>query len=283
MLMTCVFNFTDFRVYLKAYYAEKKAENPSFSYQVMAERGGFKDKSTIYGVIQNRRNLSQKSAFKLSRVLKHNRYEAEYFQSLVGFNQAADLKEQNYYFEKMQQVKGYGKGYSGARQLRKEQFEYFSKWHNTVIKALINLYGFKGDYKWLASSLRPPILPKQAKKAVELLEKLGIIAKGSNGSYHVVDKALTTGKEVVSLAVLNFHAQMAQLALNAMRELPKEKRFLNGLTLGISKETYDIICCKIEKFASEILELAVKDDKADRVFQLNFQLFPISQVKESAR
>lgn len=281
--MVSVFNFTNYRTYLQAYYNEKKLEGNGSSYKTLSDRIGFKDKSFLYGVMKNKKNLSKSSIFKISQALKHNRHEADYFENLVGFNQAKDIKEQNYCFKRMQQVKGLGKGFVGAKQLRGDQYDYLSNWYNTVIHTHITLFGFDGDYKYLAKAVHPAILPKQAKKSVELLQRLRLITKSADGIWKVVDKALATPREVSSLAIRNFHAQMAELGLNALKDLPKEKRFLTGLTLGISKETYDTICCKVEKFGSELLEMAVKDDKADKVYHMNIQLFPVSQIRGNAR
>ena len=113
----------DYRAYLVDFYAEKKADNPRYSYQVLADKAGFKDKSCIYSVVKGRRPLSTQGAFKVSQALKLGRIEAEYFENLVLFNQATTLNEQNHYFDRLCQVKTRKKGKSSEfGLLHKEQY-----------------------------------------------------------------------------------------------------------------------------------------------------------------
>ncbi len=123
----------------------------------------------------------------------------------------------------------------------------------------------------------PPITLKQAKKSVKLLEKLGMISRQKNGIYRITDKSITTGKEVISLAVQNFHVECTKLAEKAIQQIGKKERNITGLTLGISKKSYDLICGQIQYFQERIMNIANSDDEADRVYQLNFHLFPLSE------
>jgi uncharacterized protein (TIGR02147 family) len=143
------------------------------------------------------------------------------------------------------------------------------------VRSLINMRGFNGDYHVLAKSVRPRITPGQARKAVELLERLGFIKK-QKGGYVITGKSITTEPEVESLAVLNLHKQAGELALKSLEELPKKQRNVTGLTLGISKQVYERICKEIEAFRSRLLQMAEADEAADTVYQLNFQFFPLS-------
>ncbi|MBR4681229.1 MAG: DUF4423 domain-containing protein, partial [Fibrobacter sp.] len=46
-------------------------------------------------------------------------------------------------------------------------------------------------------------------------------------------------------------------------------------TLGISQEGYERIVERINAFRKEIALLAEEDEKSDKVFQLEFALFPV--------
>ncbi|MFH0921415.1 MAG: TIGR02147 family protein [Fibrobacterota bacterium] len=272
--MISVFDYDDYRQYLAAYYTEKKKGNPSYSYKVFTDKAGFKDKSFIYAVIQGTKNLGKSSIFQVSQAIGHNKAENEYFENLVGFTQAKSLQEKNHYFERLKKARGAGK----ARLLRQDEYAYLSQWYHVVIRSLIHQFGFKDDYAWLAKNVHPSILPTQAKKSVALLERLGLVVKTSGGSYKVVDKSLTTGPEIQSHAALNFHTEMGKLALDAINSLPKDKRFLTGLTLGISRKSYDALCGKLQEFVAEALQLAEKDEDSNSVYQINFQMFPVSNT-----
>jgi uncharacterized protein (TIGR02147 family) len=141
------------------------------------------------------------------------------------------------------------------------------------------MHGFKDDYHDLAKKVNPPIKPKEAKKAVLVLEKLGLIIKRKDGTFRVSDKTITAGKEIVQLGLQNFHLQTLDLAKIALQDLPKDKRNISGLTLGISRKTYDAMCKEIESFQARLLAMAEADGEATNVYQLNFHFFPVSNVR----
>ncbi len=277
-MIPCIFDYTDYKKYLAELYKVRKAENKGFSYNALSMRAGFKNKGFIYNVINSNKRLSKESTIKLSMALNHNKQETEYFENLVFFNQAEELKERNYYYEKLIAVKPCKQNVGEAYKLMQDQYAYYSDWRNSAIRSLIGLYPFKDDYAWLAKSLYPRIKPKEVKKSIQLLENLGLIKKGKDGIYKLAEKHITTGKEVTGLAVQNFHKASAILASEAIANLPKSKRNITGITLGISKKTYTRICEEIAQFRSRIIDLADSDEGADRVYQLNFHFFPISNI-----
>jgi uncharacterized protein (TIGR02147 family) len=164
--------------------------------------------------------------------------------------------------------------------VRKEQYSFYSQWYHPVVRSLIDLYGFRGDFKRLAQMVTPPITPAQAKKSVALLESLGFILRQNDGNYKVVDKIITSSPEVISLAIHNYHTQIAGIAKNAINELPRNRRCFTGMTLGISASSYGLVCKELENFRNRLLELAnndTNDDDEHGVYQLNLQLFSVSQ------
>ncbi len=86
-------------------------------------------------------------------------------------------------------------------------YDFYASWYIGAIRALIDMHPFKDDYKALARQLFPPIKPKEAQKAVAILESLGMIRRKGDGYYAVVDKTITAGKEIVQLGLQNFQLQ----------------------------------------------------------------------------
>lgn len=275
--MISVFDYTDYRKYLEDYYEAKKKDNPNYSYQVMAEKAGFNNRGFVFNIVKGNKNLSKSNCFRISQALGHNKYEADYLENLVAFNKARSLKERNYFFEKISQMKDRRTGYTEAQVIRQEQYDFYSKWYHSAVRSIIDMYGFKGDYQWLAKMLTPSITAKQARDSVKLLLKLGIICKQSNGAYTITDKSITTGQEIVGLAIANFHIACTDLAKKAIHDLPRDQRNATGLTLGISRKAYERICEETLEFQKKIMAIADSDENADQVYQYNFHLFPISE------
>jgi uncharacterized protein (TIGR02147 family) len=213
--------------------------------------------------------------------IKLNHKEADYFDTMVSYNQAKNPIEKNYLYEKLNQFKNLKKNACEIRETRKDQYQFYSKWYLNVIRSIIDLYGFAGNYARLAKCIYPPIKPGEVKKGVALLLKLGLIAKSKSGTYSVTNKTITAGKDIIELGLLNFQVQVMERAKEALTSLPRDKRHISSLTLGISRNTYKILCKEIESLQLKILELAEQDEQADNVYQMNFQLFPMTTIENN--
>ncbi|HAJ80513.1 MAG TPA: TIGR02147 family protein [Fibrobacteres bacterium] len=275
--MQNISDYSEYRQFLQDYYNEAKARNPGYSYQIFAIKIGLKSKGFLFNVLHGKRSISRANIFSISQAMKFNGHEMEYFENLVGLNQAKSIREQAYYFEHLTSIKNSGPKAWKPQIVRNEQFEFYSKIHHSIIRSLIGMFGLKNDYKNLAKKIYPKTTPGQVKKSVELLEKLGFIKKNKNGSYILTNTTISTPPEIVSLAVNNFHRQTGELAIQALCEIPGDKRNISGVTLGISKDTYKIICEEIQVFRSRLMQIAEADHNAEEVYQLNFQFFPLSK------
>ena len=227
-------------------------------------------------VMQGKRNLNQSLCFRLSEVLKHTRKEAEYFQSIVNFMQADTGKEKDLYFNRMAALRKN----INVNKIEESQYEYYSNWYNPVIRELATQPDFDGDSAKLAKTLLPVITPSQAKKSIQLLLKLGFI-KRQGKRYIQSAPLIATEPEVNSLAVLNFHRNMGNLSVEALDRIPKKERNITSSTLHVTQAEFETICKKIEDFRKELLALADSCKQGERVYQINFQVFPVSKKKEN--
>jgi uncharacterized protein (TIGR02147 family) len=278
--MPNVFEYTDYRKYLLDYYLAKKKDNPSFSYTCFSARAGLKNKGFLHSVLHGSKNLSKSSIVKLVNAIGLKKIEADYFENLVFFNQAMDLIERTYFCEKLNSISHPSRSVTVVQQMRRDQYEFYSKWFHSAVRSLIDMYHFKDDYAWLAKKVFPPISTKQAKMSVALLEKLGLIEKRRDGSYKLTSRNITTGSEITALAALLFHKEAAHLVEHALDTLSRDKRNITGLTLGISEIMYKKICDEIQAFRERIVSLVQDDHEADRTYQLNFHLFPITNISD---
>jgi uncharacterized protein (TIGR02147 family) len=276
-LMPDLTKYTDYRKFLNDYYFESKKEDPDFTFMTFSSSSGLKSKGFLYNVIQGKRNLNGNHVAGLLKVLKFKAFEKSYFETLVRFNQETDPLLKKNHYDKLSEIKSRGKHPWKCQILRKDQFEFYSKYHHSVIRSLIGLLGFNGDYKQLAKKVYPKITPRQAKSSVRLLLRLGLIKK-AGGAYQITDKSISTPPEIESVAVLDFHRQSLELALKALTDLPKNKRSFSSATLGLSPSGYQKMCDEIVASRFRQLEIAEKDKGQGEVYQLNYQLIPVSRI-----
>ena len=138
--MPSIFNYQDYRKFLADYYEEKKISTPSFSYQNFSRRAGFSSKSFVFNVIKGRKTLSRTSVVRMCGAMGLSKTEAAYFENLVYFNQAMNFTERNFYFEKLSAIRPKTMEASKTRNLRQDQYEFYSQWYHAVIRSLIDLF-----------------------------------------------------------------------------------------------------------------------------------------------
>ena len=96
--MPDISTYTDYRKFLKDYYAEVKTKTPGFSYLAFARMAGLNSKGFIFNIFSGKRTLSRSNILGFIQAMKLDKYEAAYFENLVAFNQARSLKERNSLF-----------------------------------------------------------------------------------------------------------------------------------------------------------------------------------------
>ena len=270
-----IFEYLDYREFLKDYYNAKKEANPAFSLRVFSDKIGFKAKDFISRVMNGDKNLSSQSIPKVASGLRLGKHETEFFIALVKFNQAETTEGRNEAFGEMQAVLKVVRFAEKQHLLGHAQYMVYSDWKHLTIRSLIGMFGFDGDYEALAKRVHPRITAEEAKKSVKLLEDCQLIKKEKDGNYTLTESAITTGDRTSRLALRGYHQQCLKLAADSIDRDPPGTRHISGLTLGISQEGYERIVERINAFRKEIALIAEEDESADKVFQLQFALFPV--------
>ncbi len=271
--------YSDYRQYLRDYYEINKAANPDFSFRYLSQRAGVNSSAYFKYVIEGKRNLTKGSLLKTCMALKLKDRDAEYFENLVFFNQAKTLREKNFYFERLTKLKGL----FDTRRVRQDQYAFYSEWYHSAVREMLGCIRFDGDYDDLAARMVPQITAKQARDSVALLLRLGLVRKDAQGIWHATDPVLTTDGQVSAKDVSDFQLRMLLLASEAFGRFTSEERLMSSTTFSISAKTLDLFKRKIRALKSELLELARLDDEADRVFQLNLNLFPLTAAESAQK
>ena len=273
--MKLVFEYIDYRRFLRDYYAENKKSKKYFSYRYFSSRAGIKSPVFLKLIIEGKRNLTRPMIEKFCKALAFNDKEVLYFKHLVLFNQGKTAQEKQEHYLVLKSMIGLVKEHI----IESDLYEYYDKWYTSVVRELICQYDFQDQYEKIATLVFPKITPGQAKAAVELLLKLEIIIKNKDGTYSQTEIAITSGSAVTSLAIRNFNRQMAQLAEKSLDSVPVTKRHVSGITMGISEEGYHVLESEIEAFKERVVNIVNADDKSEKVYQLNIQLFPLTKDK----
>jgi uncharacterized protein (TIGR02147 family) len=275
--MISIFSYISFREFLRDAYEERKAKQPAFSYRFIGGRMGI-NASTVLRIMQGGRNLSRKLIEPLATVFKLGRRETAYFCLLVNLDQARSEQEKSLYFEK---VVAFGK--SEIVTLLADRYALFKSWKYIAIRELLSHYRFRGDYRALSRMCEPPISVPEAKEAIALLLRLGMVRKDAGGCIRPTNKFVTAGENWKSFAIANYQKSTIALAGEAIGRFAAQERDISTLTVNLSPESLDTIKEKIRSLRKEILEVENMDSACDRVYQVNFQIFPLTRSSKGSR
>lgn len=267
-----IYEYADYRAYLKDWYAKARESDGRISYRRLAQDIGFKSPGHFSLIVNGKANLSLKVLDRFIRYLGLTKKEAEYFQALVLYNQAKALDEKKRYFDRMLSFKQFR-----VRSIAATQYEFLDKWYYMAVREVLAIHAFKGDYAALAQMIEPAITTEEARKSIDTLKRLGLVTRDAQGRYQRVETVLAAGPEAPAVAVNAFLSQAMDLAKAALDRIPKEDRVLAATTVSVSKDTFEEIREETRNFRKRILEMAQRDPRPDRIYQFQFHVFPLSK------
>lgn len=269
-----VFEYLDFRAYLRDFLDYLRESDPAFTFAAMAQRHGLASRGHYLDIVNGRR-LTPRFVEPYIRICGLEGGRAEYFKALVAYNQARGEREKTAAFE---QITALAPQLETVR-LEEEAFEYFSKWYQPVMLSLLDVNRSVQDHRELAKLFDPPISAVQARKALAALIDLGYIAwDDAKREWTFLRKFLKCTDEARAVAVKRFHRQVQQLGMQAYEKRFEEQTF-STLTLSVSRETKAEIENMITDLRKHIMEKAKTDQNPQVVVQANFQTFDLSRPK----
>lgn len=261
-----VFDYTNHREFLQAFYDINKKDKKYFSYRWFNSRVGLTSPSHLKDIITGRANVGHKTLTKLVKGLGLKKKESEFFEHVVYFNQARTLEDKKEYLEKIRLLRAPNQ----ARIINELEQSLFTYWYNVALREMVLLDDFKEDPDEIAKRFYDKVSPKQVKSAISKLIKLGFL-KRKNGKLIQSERHVASSDEVRSIIMQSFHKQMLERAVQAI-DLPVHEREFSGLTIALSEEEFQELKDKIKEFRKSTVS---KLNKSKRIYQLNMQLFPL--------
>jgi uncharacterized protein (TIGR02147 family) len=272
-----IFNYSDYRAFLKDFYAGKKGQSERFTLRLFAEMTGFSSPSFLKLVMDGDKNLTAPSILKIIRGMRLRKKAADYFENLVFFNQAVTLEDKSHFLAKINACRKKNR----PEKLLAKEFDYLKKWYHCVIREMVDLSDFQEDPHWIARKLLYAVKPDEINESLRFLQENGFIERDGNGRLYKREKTIATGaigeEEMLNTIARSFHRQMVRFAEGSLSTLPKEVRNTSNTTLSLSGQSYEIATRRIEQLRLELLEIAAADKAVNRIYQLNINLFPLTK------
>ena len=271
--MKPIVEYTDFRLYMRDFYEERKRCS-AFSWREFSKLAGFSSPSYMKVVCDGKSKLSRIGVERTGAAMGLSGFEMDYFRAMVVFGQAETEEKKVEAYEKMLAM---AKSYK-VRVLEGDLFEYYESWRNPVLRELAPIMpgATPGE---MAKMCYPEVSALEVRESLDFLTKSGLLKK-VDGNFVQSETSLRGTTDATRLAMRGMHRIMSKLATPAL-ELPKEIRNFSGVTMGLSRESFG----KVEKVLNEcrrqIIDIAAEEKNIEQVYRVNLQLFPLTKnVKE---
>lgn len=266
-----VFDYLDYRAYLRDYYALRKKRG-AFSYRAFSLRAKLRSPNYLKLVIDGERNLTPQMAKRFAAACGLTGQSQSFFCELVAFGQSQSIDERNEIYARVRKFRQYRE----ANQLLIAADEYHSRWYLPAIRELALATDFRADPEWIAARLVPRIRPADAKFALDVLCQLNMLVPDADGKLKQGEPLVSTGAETASLHMVNYHRSMMALASDSLERISHEQRDISSVTMCLGPDGLEMIKHAIVRFRRELLELSELEKAPEQVVQVNFQLFPLS-------
>ncbi|MCF0216453.1 MAG: TIGR02147 family protein [Fibrobacteraceae bacterium] len=270
--MKPVMEYQNFRVYIREFYTEGH-QRSGFTWRDFAKAAGYSSPVFLKLVCDGKANLSEVGVERTASAMGLVGVDLSYFRALVAFNQEKNTAQKKAHFKVMREIAKE----NASSLVGEDQYDYYESWVNPVVRELAPKIKGATASK-IAEQVEFGTSTAEVKKALALLQKVGLLSKDDNGNFVQSSKAITTGSlDVASLSVREMHRQMGELAVRSLDEVDVAKRDISGLTIGISEDGFFKISKEIEDFRRRVSSIVMNDRGDERVYRMNIQLFPLTK------
>ncbi len=273
--MKPIIEYSNFRQYLLDYYEERKRIS-AFSWREFSKVAGFTSSSYMKVVCDGKSKLSKIGVERVATAIGLTGFELDYFRAMVKFGQAASEETKKAAYRDMLAIAKVHK----VRVLEGDLFAYYDTWRNPMMRELAPLMpgATPGE---MAKMCYTETSAQEVRESLDFLTRTGLLKKEKDGAFKQSETSVSGTPDATRLALRGMHRQMAQLAAPAL-ELPATERNFSGVTMGVSKSTYNRIVGLLDECRRQIIAIAAEDKGIEQVYRLNLQLFPLTKsIKEN--
>jgi uncharacterized protein (TIGR02147 family) len=266
-----IYDFSDYREFLKERLAHKISENPRYSLRAMA-RDFEMGPSTLSEVFSGKLNLSMASARRLAGKLKMKPKAAAYFYELVSL---AAEKDPEVKAQILSRVRTLHPKKHETTQLSVELFKQMAEWYHSAILELPSLKTFEFSTENIARVLK--ISKPQVEVAVTRLLKLGLLEAQDDGSIRRKENAFRVQSAERSSAMRQYYRQMLSKISDSLDTQTPQERLSGYLNLPIHEDSLPEIDKAIDRFFQDLKEVAAKHEHPNHIYHLSLHFINLTK------
>jgi uncharacterized protein (TIGR02147 family) len=276
-----VFEYQDYRAYLRSVLEGRIARNPAYSLRAMAGNLGVSS-SNLCEVLKGKRGFSAEAAVKVAHRLGCNETEREYFSLLVQLDatNSPELKE-----TLLRRLGELNPRPVKAHDLTLDIFRVISDWYHFAILEMTYLDGGTAgsagggalkdlDPKTIADRLG--ISKLEAELALERLLRLELLEADGAGGYRKAKSELLVQARVPNEALRKFNRQMLDKASAALETQGADSRISATQTVPFGRDDLPAAERIIDECMARLVQLSKRSKKRTDVYHLGIHFFNLT-------
>ena len=274
--------YTDYRKYLKDFYAYKvKTESSPFrnySYGNFSASADIKSPNYLKMIIEGQRNLSPKTILKFAKALQLNKEQTKEFQVLVNYGQAKNAQERNHYLKTLSELRVTKQVKDGK--IKASAMNKVSSWLSLALFALADQEGVDFTPTKLRETLRGRASLEEINKALsQLFENGELVRNPETGAVEKGRRLMQNAGEIPAALVRRLQAEFIYMGMESLFEDSPQERELGAFTLALTEEEFGQVKFEVRQLRKRLYKTLLvnrEQTKGKRVYQLNFQVFPLT-------
>lgn len=278
--------FTDYRAFLKEFYEWKRAQTRSsrrpYSYATFSAAADIRSPNYLKLIIDGARNLSPEMAKKFAKALGLGKEETDEFCALVEYSQAVEPLERNRRLKVLSDMRVRQQLKSG--EINAETWEKVPGWVTWVLYALTDQQNVKFEPDQLHDLMRGKARPEEIRRSLERLLASGELVRDPETGAVSKGREIMSGSENVPVALVRkLQAELIYLGLESLFRDQPQDREIGAQTMALTEDEFEVLKFELRQFRkrwAKDVGVARTVSKGSRVFQLNIQLFPVTEKGE---
>ena len=278
--------YVDFRDYLKDYFEYRKKQTEGqlrpYSYSDFSAAADIKSPHYLKMIISGDRNLSADMCKKFGRALKLDKQEQLEFDTLVFYGQEKEPLQRNQFLKQLSEIRAQNALKDG--QFDQETWDKVPGWLSWVLYAMIDQENATFTPADLKRALRPQVSEKQIAEALEKLLSSGDI-EIVGGYARKKNKMISNADKIPPALIRKLQSELIYLGLESLYKDDPSDREISGFTMAMTDEEYQWVRKELRTIRKELqtkLMMAREKKQGTKVYQVNIQLFPLTNEEEEA-
>ncbi len=267
--------YIDYRIYLADFLKFKRSQKlglRKYSSSDFAAAADLKSPQYLKLVIERQRNLSEEGVHKFCKALNLSKDDATEFLYLVFYNQATQPKERYNYLQKLSEHRA--KSVAGIKT---------PHWLKVILYSICEGMGGEYSIEQFKALLGDKCKMNELQDCLdELVHDKAIILSASDDGKIVYKKSPgqnTLSNDIPLDVIKKIQSDLLLLALESLFSDSPKDRDLGSFSMALTAKEFEETKFEIRKFRKTLLKnLLMKREQSsgDRVYQVQFQIFPVT-------